>query len=151
MSEASAAEDLIRELRTFANEIELYVGEVGHEHAMHRTDLAALAHVMDGLHSPSELRGALGLSAPATSAMLERLERAGHIERHRSTQDRRGVEVTVTDSARAVGSAMFSPLARHFAGVLAGLDTAELRRTASLLVDLNQALRAAREEVRGDR
>ncbi|EFQ83804.1 transcriptional regulator, MarR family [Aeromicrobium marinum DSM 15272] len=149
MERAAAGDDLVRELRTFAGEIEHYIGEMSHHHTMHRSDLTALAHVMDGHEvTPKDVSEALGLSASATSALLDRLERAGHVTRSRSTVDRRSIHLEVTDTAREVGSSIFTPLAMHVRQVLARHGTDELERTAALLAELNTAVRAARRDVR---
>lgn len=141
------AEDLLRELRTLTGDVERYVGHMSHVHHMHRTDLSAISMVMDGDGaSPKEISAALRLSPSATSAMLDRLERAGHVERRRSETDRRGVEVQVTDSARAVGGLMFGLLARHMRDALEDVDEAELVRTAALMRRLSAAARAAADD-----
>ncbi|KQY59867.1 hypothetical protein ASD11_10130 [Aeromicrobium sp. Root495] len=144
---SAASDDLVRELRIFAGEIERYVLQMSHEHSMHRTDLAAIAFVMDREDtSPKDISEGLGLSPSATSAMLERLERAGHVRRERSEADRRGVRVEITQKALEVGGSMFAILARHLRAVLDDQDEAELARTAVLMEQINTATRAARAE-----
>lgn len=144
-----ASADLVRELRLFSGEIERYVAQMSHVHTMHRTDLTALALVMDhGGLSPGEISEGLGLSPSATSAMLDRLESAGHVRRARVESDRRSVRVEVTDSARAVGGSMFGILARHMRAVLDDHDEADLAVMASLMEQINGAARAARDEAR---
>lgn len=143
------AEDLVRELRTLTGDLERYVLQMSHLHDMHRTDLSAIGMVMDGGGaSPKEISTALGLSPSATSAMLDRLERAGHVERRRSASDRRGVEVQVTDSAREVGASMFGLLGRHMRAVLDEVDDEDLVRTSELLHRLSAATRAAADDAR---
>ena len=144
---SAASDDLVRELRIFAGEIERYVLQMSHEHSMHRTDLAAIALVMDrDTTSPKDISEGLGLSPSATSAMLDRLERAGHVRRERVDTDRRAVRVEITDQALEVGGSMFAVLARHMRGVLDTQDEAELARTAVLMEQINAATRAARAE-----
>ncbi|MBB6628395.1 MarR family transcriptional regulator [Nocardioides sp. KIGAM211] len=145
---------VVRALRSYANESELYVGAAGREAAMHRTDLSGLALVMDrglqGEHpTPGQLSAALQLSAPATSAMLDRLERLGHVTRSPHPTDRRSVVVEITDHALEVGGAMFGRLAAHLAPVLAGHTDEELALVAQVLEEVGAATRAAREEVSG--
>lgn len=144
---SAASDDLVRELRIFAGEIERYVLQMSHEHSMHRTDLAAIALVMDrDSTSPKDISEGLGLSPSATSAMLDRLERAGHVRRERVDTDRRAVRVEITDQALEVGGSMFAILARHMRSVLDTQDEAELARTAVLMEQINAATRAARAE-----
>lgn len=143
------AEDLVRELRTLTGDVERYVLQMSHVHHMHRTDLSAIGMVMDrDGASPKEISTALGLSPSATSAMLDRLERAGHVERRRSEADRRGVEVQVTDSARAVGASMFGLLGRHMRDALEGVAEEDLLRAAELMRRLSAAARAAADDAR---
>jgi DNA-binding MarR family transcriptional regulator len=142
-----AANDLVRELRLFNLEIERYVQRMSHVHSMHRTDLSAIGLVMDrGGATPKDIAEGLNLSPSATSAMIDRLESAGHVRRERVESDRRSVRVEVTDQALAVGSSMFGLLARHMREVLDEHDDAELAAMASLMERLNAAARAASEE-----
>jgi DNA-binding MarR family transcriptional regulator len=143
---------VIRAMRAFTNESELYVGAVSREATMHRTDLSGLAVVMDrgdtgDPATPGQLSAALHLSAPATSAMLERLERLGHVRRRPHPTDRRSVVVEMTDHARQVGGAMFGRLAAHMGPVLAGYSDEELALVADFLEKAGEATRAAREEI----
>lgn len=140
--------DLVRELRAFVNSVERYTSDMGHLHTMHRTDLTALSFVMDGkASSPKQLSDALALSPPATSAMLSRLEQAGHIERSQVPGNRRSVHIEVTDSAREVGGAVFGLLARHMAPVLAAQDPTDLRKFTALMSELIAAADAARSQI----
>ena len=107
----------------------------------------AIAMVMDhGGASPTEISAALNLSPSATSAMLDRLERAGHVRRERLTSDRRAVRVEATDTALAVGASMFGLLASHMRSALDGYDEDELNRMAGLMQRLNAAARRASDE-----
>jgi DNA-binding MarR family transcriptional regulator len=143
----AATLDLIRELRTYTAEIERYILEMSHVHTLHRTDLSAIGFVMDrGGATPGEIAEGLSLSPSATSAMLDRLERVGHVRRERVESDRRSVRVVITDQALQVGSSMFGLLATHMRAVLDTYDEDELARTAELMRRLNAATRAASEE-----
>lgn len=147
---SAASDDLVRELRIFAGEIERYILQMSHTHSMHRTDLAAIALVMDReTTTPKDISDGLGLSPSATTAMLDRLERAGHVTRERVETDRRSVHVEITDTAIAVGGSMFGILAHHMRQVLDTQDDAELARTAVLMEQINTATRAASAEAAG--
>ena len=146
---SDAARDVVRALRQYATESDLYVAAAGRESEMHRTDLNALAMVMDWGQqgrpaTPGRLSAALQLSAPATSAMLERLERQGHVTRSPHPDDRRSVVVEVTDHALAVGGQLFARLARHIEPVLERRDDAELAVIAAFLDEVTAATTAAR-------
>ena len=142
---------MVRALRTFTNDTEAYVAAAGQEHTLHRTDLAARAVVMDQsdqghLVTPGILSAALHLSAPATSAMLDRLERVGHVVRTMHPTDRRSVVVVMTDHARTVGQTMFGRLAAHLTPVLADYTDEQLALVADFLERACQATRDATEE-----
>jgi DNA-binding MarR family transcriptional regulator len=143
---------VVRALRGYTNESELYVAAAGREAAMHRTDLTGLALVMDRAQlgettTPGQLSAAMHLSAPATSAMLDRLERLGHVRRRPHPSDRRSVVLEMTEHARAVGEEMFGRLAAHLGPVLGSRTEEELADIATFLEQVVAATRAARDEV----
>lgn len=147
----SPRDRVVRSLRTYGNELELYIAAAGRANEMHRTDLAGLAIVMDEDTlgrpvTPGRLSGALQLSAPATTAMLDRLERLGHVHRMPHATDRRSVVVEITDHARQVGGAMFGQMGRHLGPVLASYDDAQLDMVSDFLNRISEATRAARNE-----
>ena len=146
------AERLFRALRAYLSETEIYIGAAGREAEMHRTDLTGLGIVMDRgelgqTTTPGQLSTALHLSAPATSAMLDRLERLGHVHRVPHPTDRRSILVQMTDHARQVGGAMFEPLAAHLAPVVSRRTAAQLAEIAAFLEEVVAATRAARADI----
>ena len=62
--------------------------------------------------TPSELARHTGLTSGAATAMLDRLERAGLIERKPNPNDRRGTLITPAESAAAKAASWFAS-ARH--------------------------------------
>jgi DNA-binding MarR family transcriptional regulator len=147
---------VVRSMRGLNNELELYVAAAGREQEMGRTDLTGLSVVMDESAAghavtPGRLSAALQLSAPATSAMLDRLERLGHVHRTPHATDRRSVVVEITDHALAVGGAMFGRLAQHYAPLLADYDDEQLELVAEFLHRAAEATRAAREDISRER
>ncbi|MCL4870188.1 MAG: MarR family transcriptional regulator [Anaerolineae bacterium] len=59
------------------------------------TDMECLRLLFQkGTATPSELARHTGLTSGATTAMLDRLEKAGLIERHPNPHDRRGILIT---------------------------------------------------------
>jgi DNA-binding MarR family transcriptional regulator len=62
------------------------------------TDMACLTLIFSkGLAAPSDLARYTGLTSGATTAMLDRLEKAHLIERRRNPQDRRGTLIVLTN------------------------------------------------------
>ncbi len=149
---SEAGRRVTRALRRYTTESDLYVAAAGRESEMHRTDLNGLALVMDwglqGEHAtPGRLSSSMQLSAPATSAMLDRLERQGHVTRAPHPDDRRSVVVEVTEHALDVGSRMFGRLAAHIAPVLDSRSDEELELIATFLEEVGAATEAARRDV----
>ena len=64
------------------------------------TDMECLRLLfLKGIATPSELARHTGLTSGATTAMLDRLERAGFIERRPNPDDRRGTLIAPAESA----------------------------------------------------
>ncbi len=100
-------------------------------HALHPTDVEALAHLHQAslrgqVMTPSRLADAIDLSPPATSALLRRLEASGHVERVPDPADGRRHLLALTDTARQVASGFFGPLAGALRESLVDLDDAEV-------------------------
>lgn len=143
---------LTRSMRVFANELELYIHAAGRENTMHRTDLIALSMVMDQTEqghpvTPGRLSSFLQLSAPATSAMLDRLERDGHVRRLPHPSDRRSVVIELTDHAWEVGGTMFSRLGRFLGPVLSEYTEEQLELISGFFDRAVAATSAARETI----
>ncbi|MFD6069067.1 MarR family winged helix-turn-helix transcriptional regulator [Amycolatopsis lurida] len=137
-------------LRQLTVESDRFAEMFGESHGLHRTDLNALAVIMDAARmgdpmSPSRLASALHLSASATTAVLDRLERAGHLYRDRSSTDRRKVELRMHDQARRIGAEFFQPLGERYAEAWRDMGEDERRAVARFL----RSSIAATVEVRG--
>lgn len=142
--------ELMALMREFSVQTDRYVERVASLHGLHRTDLNALGLLVrpgDDHLTPGKLGEALNLSSPATTALLDRLERNGHVNRQRSEIDRRQVQLAMTDHARVVGRTLFSPLAAHLGAALADYTPAELELVQRFLTDMTAATVAARDDV----
>jgi len=100
-------------------------------HGLGRTDVRALVAIMDAARSGSALTaGGLGaavdLSSASVTALVDRLERAGHVRRVRDAVDRRRVSLEMTDTAMAAGAAYFGGLQRDLVDAMEGYSEAEL-------------------------
>ncbi|ONF73412.1 MarR family transcriptional regulator [Amycolatopsis keratiniphila] len=141
---------LVLLLRQLTVEADRFAEMFGEKHGLHRTDLNALAVIMDAARmgapmSPSTLASALHLSASATTAVLDRLERAGHVHRDRSATDRRKVELRMHEKAREIGAEFFLPLGKRYAEAWREMGEDERRTVARFL----RGTIAATVEVRG--
>ncbi|MFC4785019.1 MarR family winged helix-turn-helix transcriptional regulator [Nocardioides sp. MAHUQ-72] len=145
----AVAAAVVRALRTYSGAVDTYVESMRHAHEMHRTDLSALAVVMDRTArgesvTPREIGRAINLSTSATSAMLDRLERVGHVRRLPHPEDRRSVVIEITDSARRAGRDIFGRLGAATEAVMANYTDDELRLVTRFLDDVARASLEAR-------
>ena len=88
-------------------------------HGLNPTDLQALIAVMDAELlgdpiTPGRLGEQLNLSSGSVTALIDRLERAGHIRRDRDTADRRKVLLHYADQGRRPGDELLRPAGRAY-------------------------------------
>jgi DNA-binding MarR family transcriptional regulator len=100
-------------------------------HALGRTDVRALVAIMDAARRGEALTaGVLGqavdLSSASVTALVDRLERAGHVRRVRDPQDRRRVVLEMSESAMAAGGRFFGGLNRDLLAAMADYSEEEL-------------------------
>jgi DNA-binding MarR family transcriptional regulator len=113
---------LLRELQSAMGDAELALSR---RMQLSHTDLSAMAHLSFAPEhlGPGELSGRLGISPAAATQLVDRLERAGHLERRRDAVDRRRVQLVPTASALQEVGTLLQPL-------LSGLDAAVRGYTA---------------------
>ncbi len=118
-------------------------------HDMNHTDVRAMAQ-LDAAHrvgvrlTAGQLGEALGLSSPATSALIARLERAGHVTRTRDPEDRRRVLLNVSSSAQLGAVDYFQPMGDAVTAALSDCDAVETRAVIDFLDRLVSRMRSAR-------
>jgi DNA-binding MarR family transcriptional regulator len=96
--------DLTRELFRQATALSAAITEAS---GLHHTDAAALRALDAAAGAPitvSRLGADLNLSSGAVTALVDRLERHGMVQRTRDAGDRRRVHVSLTPKARALGA-----------------------------------------------
>jgi DNA-binding MarR family transcriptional regulator len=77
--------------------------------------------------------GALVAFAPDVTRLIDRLEKLGHLERVRKSDDRRVVRVRLTEQGFALVERIHPPLIAHHQALLGKLPKAELKRIAEAL------------------
>ncbi len=130
--------DLVRALQAFTVESDVFVEVFARAHGLGRTDMNAIMWISTGARAGNpvtvgELASRLGLGAPATSALVDRLEAVGHVERTRDPNDRRRVTIAMQPQALELASAYFQPLGRAMAGAVAELGDEDLRTAAEVV------------------
>ena len=108
-------------------------------HGLSATEVRALICLLDreragAAASPTWLAAQLKMTTASGTALLDRLERAGHVRRAPRIDDRRRVDIVVTPSAKELGWTFFGPLIDATAGVLQA-RTAEQRAVIDAFLD----------------
>lgn len=151
---------LIAEITSELRRYSVDAQHIGHAfaalHGLNPTDLQALIAVMDAELvgepiTPGRLGEQLNLSSGSVTALIDRLERAGHIRRDRDTADRRKVFLHYADQGAALAREFFGPLGRRTDTVMAGFDDAELATVHRFLAAMVASMREHRDEVRAAR
>jgi DNA-binding MarR family transcriptional regulator len=73
---------------------------VSRRSGLSETELSALQHLITEPLGPAEIARRLEVTTAASTGIVDRLARRGHVERHSHVADRRRTEVRVTDSGR---------------------------------------------------
>src|SRR5215831_21381377 len=91
------------------------------------TDMKSLdIIVIRGFASPSQLAKLTGLSTGSTTAMIDRLEKRGLIERCPNPEDRRGAIVVLTNGAAKKFPPLFESMAKAMEALVSSYSEKEL-------------------------
>jgi DNA-binding MarR family transcriptional regulator len=127
------------------------VGRMARRMGTNATDMSAIGELVQ--HGPlgvAELARRLGIRTASATVLVDRLERAGHVERVRDTADRRRVVLTETAAARAASYAAWSPVIREIDEVCRALSEDEKEFARDLLARLRAAVeRSGRDDAPG--
>ncbi|MDH6678887.1 DNA-binding MarR family transcriptional regulator [Rhodococcus sp. LBL1] len=146
------AHPIVHRLRALTVELHLLGAEFASRNQLHTTDLRALICLLDADRSgdpatPGLLSDALGLTSASTTALVDRLEKAGHIRRSRDTADRRRVLLEVTPSAMELGWSFFGPLIGAATETIERFTPDERTTIERFLVQMAAAASATRDEL----
>lgn len=111
--------------------------------ALGRNDVAALEVLMnEGPLGPVELGHRLGMRSASATALVDRLEAAGHVERVRDPGDRRRITVVPTPHAHQEAGAAVGPLLAGLEAAAAALTPDERTVVVRYLEDVAAVLKA---------
>jgi DNA-binding MarR family transcriptional regulator len=153
----ASGEDPGQRLAYLLRRMNVELDQLGHQfaaqHRLHPTDMRALVAVMDAARggqtmTPGRLGEELNLTSPSVTALLDRLERQGHLRRVRDQHDRRRVTLEIEPQALALGAEFFGPLNRELLAAMDTFSDAELQvagRFLQAMTDVIVANRRARQ------
>ncbi len=149
---AAARQEVALLLRRLNVELDAVGQRFAELHGLNRTDVRALVAVMDAARRGEALTaGGLGeavdLRSASVTALLDRLEKVGHVRRVRDPEDRRRVALEMSDSAMAAGAEHFGGLARDLSAAMEDYTDEELAVVRRFLLDMTDAtMRHSRAE-----
>ncbi|KOU66904.1 MarR family transcriptional regulator [Streptomyces sp. MMG1533] len=150
MDEEEPGLRVVHQLRAITVELDLLGAEFAQRNSLHPTDLRALICLLDAarahtLATPGWLGRQLGLNSAGTTALVDRLERLGHVRRTRDSRDRRRVLLEVDERAVTLGQSFFGPLiAELLAATLTFSDT-EMATIQRFLRNVHEVVAAQRD------
>ncbi len=148
--------DITNDLRRYSSDAQ----HIGHAfaglHGLNGTDLHALIAVMDAELAgapitPGRLGEKLNLSSGSVTALIDRLERAGHVRRDRDTGDRRKVFLRYADRGAALAMEFFQPLGHRTDAAMAGFSDDELEVVRRFMTVMVATMREHLDQVRATR
>ena len=125
---------------------------VGGRLGLNVTDMECMGLLFHrGLASPSELAAVTGLTSGATTAMLDRLEKSGMIERRPNPQDRRGTLIVLLKSGARRVSPWFKSVRKAQDQLVSSYSEKELQLLAGFFEKSAAMWQEQRRHVRGGR
>ncbi|WP_162467336.1 MarR family winged helix-turn-helix transcriptional regulator [Streptomyces cavernae] len=140
--------EIVHLLRAVAVELGLHSTRFAGRYGMHPTDVRALISLMDAARAGRDMTAGrlgseLGLNSAGTTALVDRLERLGHVRRARDERDRRRVLIEVDERAIALGQDFFGPLIDRTVELLEGFDERERSAVHRFLTGVREAAAGA--------
>jgi DNA-binding MarR family transcriptional regulator len=113
--------------------------------SLHYTDAVALLEVAEAEQrgdplSAARLAERVSLSSGATTALINRLERARHVVRAREQDDRRVVTLHATEHVAALAQEYFGPLGTRLDVMMAKYPPEQLRQFEHFVTDLRNTM-----------
>ena len=120
-------------MQRYQRSVQAFADAVGRVLELGPADLRCLDWLADGPKTAGEVARGAGLKSAATTALLDRLERRGLVERVPDDADRRRVLVRMTAAAEREVGALYGPMVDEGADLFDDLTADDLERLARLL------------------
>jgi len=140
----NAVRDYGVHLTLFRNAMNEWVG-------LNATDMECLRLLfLKGISTPSQLARHTGLTSGATTAMLDRLEKAGLIERRSNPDDRRGTLIVPAKSSAEKAASWFESARKAQDELISTYSEKELEFIADVFERFTKLWQQEREKIRKD-
>ena len=129
----------------------LFRNAMGEWLGLNGTDMECLRLLfLKGIATPSELARHTGLTSGATTAMLDRLEKAGLIERGPNPNDRRGTLIAPTKSAAEKAASWFESARKAQDELISSYSEKELEIISDVFERFTKLWNQEREKLQRD-
>lgn len=138
-------QELVLLLRRLTVELDAVGQRFAGLHGLGRTDVRAMVAIMDAARRGEALTAgvlaqAVDLSSASVTALVDRLERAGHVRRVRDADDRRRVALELSESAMAAGAEFFGGLTRDLLAAMVDYSDDELTVVRRFLAQMTAVI-----------
>jgi len=114
-------------------------------------EMLALIHLeAQGAMAPSAIAALLNLSSGGATALVQRLERGGHVTRQAHPTDRRSILIELSPAMVSRLEQAYAPLSHGMESVVAALGDLERAAVADVLTQLASRSEALEESLRPD-
>jgi len=132
-------------LRRLTVELDAVGSRFAAVHGLNRTDVRALVAIMDAARrgealTAGQLGEAVDLRSASVTALVDRLEKVGHVRRERDPEDRRRVALQISESAMAAGGEHFGGLARDLVAAMGAYSDDELTVVRRFLTEMTDVI-----------
>ena len=138
-------------LQRYQRSVQAYDDAVGRALSLGPADLRCLDWLADGPKTAGVLAAATGLRPAATTALIDRLEAKGLVERVRDETDRRRVLVRMTERGMQSSWEMYAPLVEEGQVLFVDHTVAELTTMRDLLDAMRELTDRHRDRVVAER
>ncbi|MFF3940931.1 MarR family winged helix-turn-helix transcriptional regulator [Streptomyces phaeofaciens] len=133
MTSEESADALVDGLVRSAFQIMGVLTRIGAEHDLSLTQLRVLGILRDQRPRMSDLAALLGLDKSTLSGLIGRAERRGLLTRSANPDDKRVVDVLITDAGRDLAGRLYQDVRNALAPATGRLDAQQRRQLAELL------------------
>ena len=145
MDRRAGTQEVALLLRRLTVELDAVGQRFALEHGLNRTDVRALVAIMDAARrgepmTAGRLGDAVELRSASVTALLDRLEKVGHLRRVRDPEDRRRVSLEMSDAAMAAGAEHFGGLQRDLTAAMGSYSDEELDVVRRFLEDMTAVI-----------
>lgn len=140
---------VLNAVREYGVQLALFRSAMDEWAGLNATDMDCLRLLfLEGVSTPSKLARHTGLTSGAATAMLDRLEKAGLIERRPNPSDRRGTLVVPSPSSSQKMASWFESARKAQAELVAQYSPKELELIADVFEKFARLWAQEREKIR---